>query len=265
MHGRSVLRSGAARRCVLAIGFAALVAPAIARGQTPAAAGWLPSRPGGRWEWAVHRDHTYKPADAKADRTFRLARVVADHLRTFEQDGLTLHEMRERRQEKPVGAGLPPTQEETRLLFSDAAGLRLHASAVSGGQSTRFDPPLQLVPADPVPGTRWRVGRWEVAGSSVELTGRVLGREDVADGEPAFANCLKLRHTGPVEGVAQIASGAAKIRNGRYERTLWLKEGVGVVREEVVTDGDLELEDGVTARVSEIATQRLIRYDPPRE
>lgn len=225
---------------------------------------FLPLGPGARWVFEIHRDHTFQPAVGTIDRTFRSGTAVLEHVRAFEADGGTVHELRERRDETSIGSGLPPSSEAATQHWAATSGLQLRAIQPLGGARVRFDPPLQMLPSQPVIGSGWRVGTFRTAAITIPLEGEVLGWEDLTDDAIRYEKCLKVRYTGAVSGSIAVASGSAKIRNIRFERVVWWKPGVGLVREIVTTDGDIELPEGEGARVHEVTTLRLVRHTAPR-
>lgn len=222
---------------------------------------FLPLGAGARWEYTLHRDHTFRAEPGRVERIFREGRVLLEHVRTLENG---VHELRERREEQPLGAGPPPSREQTLQRWSSARGVALHAFGPMGGEVADFAPPLRLLPADPGRDRQWTVGTWRAAGMSGRLVGELLGREDVVEGTLRFEECLKVRYAGPIEGTIPVAGGAAALREARLERLVWWKAGVGPVRETLTIDGGLQLPDGGRARIHEVATLRLVRHEPPR-
>ncbi|HEY8495060.1 MAG TPA: hypothetical protein VIN04_14305 [Myxococcota bacterium] len=222
---------------------------------------FLPLGAGAVWEYTLHRDHTYRAEQGHVDRTFREGRVLLEHVRALEGG---VHELRERRDEHPLGPGLPPSRERTLQRWSAAHGVTLHAFGPVGGELADFAPPLRMLPADPGRERRWTVGAWRAGGVSGRLAGELLGREDVVEGTLRFEDCLKVRYAGPIEGAIQVAGGLATLHEARLERLVWWKAGVGPVRETFTIEGGLRLPDGARARVHEVATLRLARHEPPR-
>src|SRR5690606_19344683 len=88
-------------------------APARAAGDA-----FLPLGPGARWEYSVHRDHSYRPDAGPADRTFRAGTRVLEYIAPREEGGEVRHELRDRRQETPTSPGLPPSLETSREIWS---------------------------------------------------------------------------------------------------------------------------------------------------
>lgn len=238
-------------RLALILAGVAAAAPAGAEDES-----YLPLEPGARWEYEVHRDHSFRPAVGPIDRTFRKGSLVRESVRAL--DG-GLHELIERRVETPTsGGGLPPSREQERQVWSTSAGVRLHAIA-----EVRFEPPLQMLPGAPEPGSRWTVGTLRTGGVAVPFEAEAVGREDVADGDQRWEGCLEVRYVGPVTGTVSVADGPATIREGRIERRIWWKAGVGPVREITTQDAELELPDGSSARIHEVVTVRLVRRHTP--
>jgi hypothetical protein len=233
-------------------------------GARAAAETYLPLGAGARWEYDVHRDHTYRPAEGKTDRTFRAGTSVLEHVRLLDVDGDVVHELRERREETSLGPGLPANREASIQHWTAADGVVLRATAPIGGAIVHFQPPLQMVPAKPETGSRWRVGTWRSNELAIPLEGEVLGRQDLDLDGIRYEGCLEVRYAGPVSGTISVASGSAKIRDVRFERTAWWKAGVGLVQEITTTDGEIELPEGDSARVHEVTTLRLVRHTAAR-
>lgn len=252
------MRIPAAVRLLALLALSCFVAAGAARAADER---FLPLGAGAVWEYTLHRDHTYRAERGHVDRTFREGRVLLEHVRALDGD---VHELRERREEHPLGPGLPPSHERTLQRWSSAHGVTLHAFGPLGGDVAVFAPPLRLLPADPGRDRQWTVGTWRAAGMSGRLVGELLGREDVVEGTQRFEDCLKVRYAGPIEGTIQVAGGAATLHEARLERLVWWKAGVGPVREQLTIEGGLRLPDGGRARIDEVATLRLVRYEPPR-
>lgn len=243
-----------------------LAAALFAASASARAAGdaFLPLGDGARWEYKIHRDHTYRPAVGKTDRTFRSGTAVLEHVRAFEADSGVVYELRERREETPRGPGLPPSSEASTQHWAAANGLQLRAIQPLGGTTVRFDPPLQMLPSRPEVGSRWRVGTFRTQEIAIPLEGEVLGWEDLTDDAIRYEGCLKVRYSGLASGSIPVATGTAKIGDFRFERIVWWKPDVGPVREVVTADGDIELPEGESARVYEVTTMRLVRHTVPR-
>lgn len=225
---------------------------------------FLPLGAGARWEYEIHRDHTYRPVGDKTDRTFRSGTDVLAHVRAIETDGKVIHELRKHREEKSMGPGLPPSSEVSTERWANTSGLLLYAIEPTGGAAVRFDPPLQMLPPTPELGSRWRVGTYRSRDLAIPLEGEIVGWEDLDDGAIPYAGCLKVRYRGSVSGSVSGDTGPAKIQNVRLERVAWWKPGVGLVREIISTDGEIELPEGALARVHEVTTLRLVRHTAPR-
>jgi hypothetical protein len=60
-----------------------------------------------------------------------------------------------------------------------------------------------------------------------------------------------------------VHGGSAAIQTGQVERLVWYKEGIGIVRERITTEGAILIPpDGVAARVSEVQNRRLVNHRP---
>lgn len=221
---------------------------------------WMPLRPGTRWSYALHADHTYRPSAGSIDRTFRRGEVERERLaRSPDADGAIVR-VREVRTERPVGVGgVPASRQQSVTEYGAGDELSVHAFVLEPGGASRFTPPLRMLPAEPAPGSRWRVGTWRSAGAQVELAGEVLGIAEIEEGGRRFPKALRVRYAGPISGTTPVASGPATIRNGEVAREVWLAPGVGIVREVTTTQAELELPEGAgTARIEEVVTLRLV-------
>lgn len=234
-------------------------APARAAGDA-----FLPLGPGARWEYSVHRDHSYRPDAGPADRTFRAGTRVLEYIAPREEGGEVRHELRDRRQETPTSPGLPPSLETSREIWSATRGVRIHAVEALGTPEVRFEPALQLLPPDVAVASRWRVGTWRTGELKMPLEAEALAREDVVLDDQRFEDCLRVRYDGRITGSIPVAGGRAEIAEARIERVAWWKEGIGAVREVTTIEGEIVLPDGKRAQISEVATFRLVQFQPPR-
>jgi hypothetical protein len=220
---------------------------------------WFPLRAGERWGYSLHADHTYAPSNAKIDRTFREGAAV------FEVTSVgagAQREVRETRSERQVGSPLPAPLQRVQHYEVGADLLLRGTSSVGKRDEVRYEPPLRVLPASPESSSPWRVGMIREDGTETEVTGEVLGREDVTEAGMRYEGCLKVRYAGPVRGTTPIYTGPVPIRSGRLERITWLAAGVGIVREVSTLDAEIELPDGVTARISQVLTLRLRDHRP---
>jgi hypothetical protein len=238
------------------------VAIAIAQA-APAAwaigADWFPLHAGNRWVYAVHRDHTYRPANDPIDRTFHIGRStqVAESV-TGRPPGAVL--IQDVTVLSPTEGGSSESTVATRL-FSFDGGLQLRGSSEARPHARRteavFDPPLQLLPTTTV-GETWKVGTYREGDLRTELQGEVMGVENLQD--PACAGCLKVRYRGKLRGSVPIYQGSAQIESGSIERVMWFERGVGIVREVTTTESQLKLPDGQGAGIFAVTTMRLVEH-----
>lgn len=225
-------------------------------------AAWLPLRPGERWEYRVMRDHQFSPANANIDRVFSEGTLVRE---VSGREGASAR-TRETLRLLAAQSGAREEVESSEWRWTDTGGLsidRVRSENRTPAQEVEYRPPLRWLPAAPEPGARWQVGtlRWD--GAEYALAAEVLGREDVVEGTSRWEQCLKVRYAGPITGSVPVHSGPAPIEKGRLERLVWYKDGVGIVREQITTEGELRLPpDGVTARVSEVQSRRLVNHRP---
>jgi hypothetical protein len=125
-----------------------------------------------------------------------------------------------------------PVELQWMEVSSDRGRLLLHGQRwedQSGVENARYEPALLLLEAGPEHSASWRVGRLERGGLQMALEGRSLGTESVEAGGQRHADCWKVRLEGPISG---ILPDGQRVSGGRLEWTLWLKQGLGPVREE---------------------------------
>lgn len=247
------------RLFALLLGFA-LAAPALARAAEPGSpADWFPLGSRGKRVYEVHRDHTYRPEDAKIDRVFHAGRMT-ETVEPAPGPPAGAFRVRNAIRLDPVSGGGSPEALAQWTVLSAENEVRIHASGETDerGRSTdaSYAPPLRLLPTTEV-GASWKVGTYRSGDRRAELRGTVLGFEDVP-GEPAWPACLKVRLEGKLGGSVPVHQGLAEIEEARFERTLWLARGIGIVREVAKIDAALRLPDGKRADTAQVLTLRLV-------
>lgn len=245
-------------------GIALLAAGLLAFAPLAAAAAaedWLPLGAGRRMLYEAHRDHSFRPENGKIDRLFHKGRMTQRH-----RDAGSLAPgavaIEERMELVPLGAGMVERTLEARV-FDAADGIVLRASGAIAREGEdppqRYTPPLRMLPTDE-PGHAWKVGAFRDREMQIELRGEVRRLGPLAE-EPGCESCLEVRYEGPISGQIPVAGGAAKIESGRFERTIWLKRGVGIVREVANVETELLLPDETRASTSHTLTLRLVEHD----
>lgn len=219
---------------------------------------WMPLRIGRRLVYEVHRDHSYQPENASIDRVFHKGRSV----QTF-RDAAALAggaiAVEERMRLDPVQVGTREDSSEVRVLAHRNGLVILGSGAAIGDLRNppfRYEPPLRLLPTSE-PGASWSVGTYEEGERRIELRGQVIGVGKLAD-PPGCESCLEVRYEGPITGSIPVYGGKAEIESGRLERTVWMKRGVGIVRETANVATAIVLPDGTRAKTSHTLTLRLV-------
>ena len=128
-----------------------------------------------------------------------------------------------------------------------------------GGVNHKYDPPLFNYPADIAVGSRWRIGTiWEDKLSYTDFA-QVVGTETVDTPAGTFDDCLKVVIThnkmggsmpGPSRDDVEIGSGQGVL-------TLWLAKGVGLVKEDELSQ--LMFDDPIHDNVPVLLTSRSTR------
>lgn len=117
------------------------------------------------------------------------------------------------------------------------ANFTLPSDSTQKSDSARYEPGLQLLKLPPDTAAGWKVGRMKMQGILVDLSARVLGREDVEVPGGSFKNCLKVKSSsdsisGNLQGSTRLAM---TVTGGEFSSTSWYAPGVGLVKQEVST------------------------------
>lgn len=221
----------------------------------------MPLRPGQRAVYEVHRDHSYIPAQGSIDRVFHKGRAVQT---TRAADGVARGAIavEERIQLAPVQVGAPEATFEVRV-FSAADGIALLGSGAIAKEGddppVRYQPPLRLLPTARA-GESWTIGTFRDRDSSIEMRGEVIGIGKL-DESPGCESCLEVLYTGPISGRVPVYGGEAEILSGSFERRVWYRRGVGIVRDVVEVESEMKLPDEKRARTASSTTMRLVEHD----
>jgi hypothetical protein len=146
------------------------------------------------------------------------------------------------------------------------ANFRIPGDSLQPPESTRFEPPLQVLKVPFDSGSGWRVGTMKMQGVSASPDAKVLGREDVSVPAGSFKNCLKVKSSSSeVGGTLQGMGGMSlNVVGGEFSTTAWYAPGVGLVKQEVHTRFALSspnIPEGMTAEVSFEQTQLLTKAE----
>ncbi len=258
------MKQRATRAAWLAGCLLAVAAPAGAE----RAAKWLPISEGRKWSYHVHTDHVYHAHGAPMHRFF--TKGVAQQQVVAERPGNEpsregIFELEQRRVEYGIDGQTPTSREQTRVYLEvgDDGAFVYQSPPGAVADDGPGAGPLRLLPAQPRPGARWSAGTLLLGELASELTGEVVGLEDVELGDERHADCLHVRLAGTPTGHATVATGRARITGGLVERSFWLCRGIGVTREIIRREIDLEFDTGETARSSAVTTQRLESASTP--
>jgi hypothetical protein len=248
----SLLRASFAAVALLALG---------ADLATAEPADWMPLRVGQRLTYEAHRDHSYHPESASIDRVFHSGRAV----RTVRDAGKLQPgavALEERMRLVPVGVGTPEDTFVVQVL-DNAKGVVLYGSgaiaAEGGDPPVRYAPPLRMLPSD-TPGESWSAGMYREGATEVELRGEVVGVGKLVEA-PGCERCLQVRYSGVIRGKLPVYGGEATIESGKLVRTIWLRPGVGVVREVADVETELTLPDATKASTAHTLTLRLVESE----
>ncbi len=117
------------------------------------------------------------------------------------------------------------------------ANIRDYLSSGPRPESTHFEPPLQVIKLPVVFGKGWKVGPMKFQGVTVNPEAIVEGNEDVTVPAGTFKNCLKVKtFTNDVRGTFQGIGGVVmQVAGGKLLTTSWYAPGVGLVKQEALT------------------------------
>lgn len=251
-------RGDAALRIGVRLGRVALAALMLASLSAATASAvepdWYPLQVGNRWVYDIHKDYTFSPEKAQIERLFHSGRSENVARPGDKPREVQIHQ-------ESVLRYLAGTSIESRtdidvMRFDD--GLLLDASGTPGA-IVRYEPPLRLLPTTTV-GESWRVGTIRNGGASVELRGEVRGAPQGGADAQACADCLEVRYAGPITGTFRVEGGDAKIESGRFERVVWFRRSVGIVREVATTELELLTPDQQRTKSVEVSTLRLVEH-----
>jgi hypothetical protein len=248
--------------------FVALVALApSAHAVPPAQQQWLPLEVGNTWVYRLHIDRS--TPDMGQDRSFvhgeQMLRITGARgkapypLYTFED--LTTQIETQKVLQGGVGE-----RKRAEIDYSGRGGaLLLHGQRAFEGhegkrEPVRYVPPLVVLPPSPEVGKSWEVGEFRNEEMTARLRGTVVGHEGVTAAGQHFERCLKVRYTGELAGKIPTANGPQPVLSGDYTRRLWMKQGVGIVKD--VTDVEIKTmhPDHGVVEISVVTTKQLERY-----
>jgi len=213
---------------------------------------------GHRWVYELHRDRTYQPLEKSIDRSFETGRSVVT-VRAARKGPKGAFEMIQRNASRPLTGG-DVTTSLTSNVVTFGGELLLHASGELASDAdlpaNDYAPPLRMLPTV-ANGESWSVGTWRSGNLSVALRGEV----QALDAEPDCPGCIRVRYSGTIEGTVAMDLGPAAVDSGRLERIVWMKRGVGVVRDETTTETEVQLPDKSKVRLVDVVTLRLLEQE----
>jgi hypothetical protein len=232
----------------------------------------FPLAVGHRWTYRLHRDQLVDPDDKAAQRALAQgkARTTVVSPGVQPPEGARRFGLREATIERDQRSGRSSSDETLQIVSLSDAGLWLHETSSVGapeGDAGRvaYDPPRRLLPALLPDGARWQVGSLRIADLELDLSGEVVGSEDLTIGFSDYPGCLKVRIQGPVRGRLFSDDGPVPVGEGRYEREIWLTRGLGIVQEEVRIDLTLDPPGGKPTRYSSVIRRRIESYSLDEE
>ena len=115
------------------------------------------------------------------------------------------------------------------------ANYNLPSDSTQKPDSSRYEPPLQVLKLPADSGAAWSVGTMRMQGIAVGLNAQVVGREDVETPAGVFKNCLKTKSnstsvSGALQGSQRLSM---TVSGGDFASTSWYAPGVGLVKQEV--------------------------------
>jgi hypothetical protein len=243
--------------CALALA-AATPAPHARADVDPA---WFPLRAGATWIYSAHRDRTLEPAGNPLMRGLHVGRteIAAEPAPERGPGAFLLRETTVLQPAEGVGEKERSTAWAVYALGRELRMLAASESQADGAEGEAvYDPPLRILAGTTV-GEKWKAGTLRNGGQRTEVTGEVLGVEDLS-GEPGWKGALKVRLAGDVTGTAGAADPPAEIAKGRYERLLWFVRDVGVVRDVTTLTLDMRLPNDHTVATVDVLTLRLLEH-----
>lgn len=99
-----------------------------------------------------------------------------------------------------------------------------------------YDPPLVLFPENIEVGKNWKMGTLREDNIRIPMAFQVLDSETVTVPAGTFENCMKICGTSAgISGTIGSGEDQAKIRKGMNIHTMWIYPGVGIVREQIIS------------------------------
>lgn len=154
------------------------------------------------------------------------------------------------------------------------ANFTLPADTVHKPDSTRYNPPLQVLKLATDSSANWKMGVMKMQGITVDLSAQIAGKEDVETPAGSFKNCLKVKSSservgGALEGIPGLTM---TVNGGDFASTSWYAPGVGLVKQDVSTRlvmGSPSLPPGMTAELNFqqnlVLTRRETAAPPKKE
>jgi hypothetical protein len=265
-------RRSAALPALLVLAAASVVTPALPGRAGAQAAGsrgagaWLPLAAGAEWLYRTHRDHQFTPDGGAAERQFYLGRSSQRILQRRGTQAAPQYHLEEVLTERHTQGGPVRSNRVLEWWSVGSQGTRLHERREEGlgdvviGQNV-FDPPLVYVTPQAGPGAGWSVGVARAGTLEVPLAATASAFEDVSIGGLVHESCLKVLYQGPVRGnLEQVDGGRIEVKEGRVERLVWWKAGVGIVQDVTRLEAQVRLPGERGGRIVEVFSKRLERH-----
>jgi len=226
---------------------------------------WAPFEVGRSWTYVFARDRSRTISGQEPEierlRGVRIDEITADAPQ-FGQGVVRMQSsMLGRLDADPDGAEV----RENSVNFYRSTGNRYQLVAEEGetagsgsNQITHYASPLRLLESQAEVGQKWKVGTRNQGGLTTELTGEILGVQDVQTPAGLFERCLVVRIEGRIAGVLEAYGSRMEVPEGTFSMTEWFAPGVGLVLTKEELSQVIVLEDGSRLDYSE-RTQFALR------
>ena len=226
--------------CLLAAG----ATPAFCASEQKAA---MPLAVGNRWEYSViemgimsvEMDGESRSAETQAEGTC-VDEIVG--VKERRSNGDIVYEHRSvTKAESPSDEQAMELTVDTLMLVSEK-GISVLARKAAGmedlfsGKWVEYDPPLVMFGAAMSPGKKWKIGNDRDGGLRMPIFAQVAGYETVTVPAGTFKDCLKVHIVcSRITGTMGSGKDKATIKSGRSVDTVWIAPGIGVVKEDNIT------------------------------
>ncbi|HUV05145.1 MAG TPA: hypothetical protein VMX94_08555 [Armatimonadota bacterium] len=233
---------------ILTIAFiCAVVAGTLLASDAPKSKPPIPYAVGNRWEYSVSETAFISFGEGESSRSVEMraegtsvVEIVSVKERRPNGDIVYLE-----RETENTEAGLNTEAEETviesfTLVSQKGIYCLSHRSSGPDGALSdnwiKYEPPLLDMPPDLAPGKKWKVGVLRDNGIRTPFEAQVMGHETITVPAGTFEKCLKICGTcTKVSGTVAFEEGKAAIKSGKIVVTMWVYPGVGIVKEDLVS------------------------------